>query len=192
MKKLVKIVSLMIITMFLMTINALAADFSVNADIQKQDKEIILKISLGELEFTGAGMNGFICDIEYDRSVFEIVKEEDIKTKNGWTDLTYNEENGALLLLRDDFTKNKGEELVEIKFKQKDNAKQGETEIKITNIQATNSQEDLDADTKSVKLKIDAKTSILKNILIVILIIILVLLVLRIIVRTQVKRRKRR
>lgn len=192
MKKMVKIIPLMISIIFLMTINVLAVDFSVKVDVQKEDKEYLLKISLDELNFVGAGMNAFICDLEYDRSIFEEVKTEDIQIKNGWTDLTYNEENGSMLLLREDFTKNRGEEVLEIKLKQKNNAKDGDTEIKITNIQASNAQDDLDADSKIVNLKIDGNTSILKIVLIVILIIILILAVLKIIVRAQLKRRKRR
>lgn len=192
MKKMVKIIPLMISIIFLMTINVLAVDFSVKVDVQKEDKEYLLKISLDELNFVGAGMNAFICDLEYDRSIFEDVKTEDIQIKNGWTDLTYNEENGSMLLLREDFTKNRGEEVLEIKLKQKNNAKDGDTEIKITNIQASNAQDDLDADSKIVNLKIDGNTSILKIVLIVILIIILILAVLKIIVRAQLKRRKRR
>lgn len=192
MKKLVKIIPLMISIVFLMTISSLAADFSIKTDLQKQDKEYTLKILLDELNFTGIGMNVFMCDLEYDQEIFELVKQEDITMKNGWSDLTYNEQNGIILLIRDDFTKKSGEEIVEIKLKQKENVKQKETEIKITNIQATNSQNDLEANEQIINLKMDGKSSILKTILIVVLIILLALLVLRAIIRTQTKRRRKR
>ena len=64
--------------------------------------------------------------------------------------------------------------------------------IKITNIQASDSQNDLEADDKVIKFEVDGQSSLLKTILIVVLATIAVLLVIRIFVRTQAKRRKRR
>ena len=192
MKKITKIIPLMIIIMLLMTISVFAADFSINANLEKNNKEYTLRISLGDLVNKGTGITGFICDLEYDREVFETVKLEDITAKNGWEDLTYNPDNGAILVLRIDSTNQIGEDILEIKLHEKENAKSGETEIKITNVQATNSESDLEADEKIVSLKIDGEGSILKTILIVVLVIVIILFVLRLIIRAQVKRRRRR
>lgn len=192
MKKITKIIPLMIIIMLLMTISVFAADFSINANLEKQDKEYILRISLGDLANKGPGITGFICDLEYDKEVFETVKLEDITAKNGWEDLTYNPDNGAILVLRINSTNQIGEDILEIKLHEKENAKSGNTEIKITDIQATNSENDLEADDTVVNLKIAGEWSIFKTILIIILVIIIILFILRLIVRTQVKRRRRR
>lgn len=192
MKKITKIIPLTIITILLMTISVFAADFAINANVEKQDKEYTLRISLGDLASKGTGITGFICDLEYDKEVFETVDLEDITAKNGWEDLTYNPEKGAILVLRINATNQIGEDILEIKLHEKENAKSGNTEIKITNIQATNSENDLEADDTIVSLKIDGEGSVLKTILIVILVIVIILFILRLIVRTQVKRRKRR
>lgn len=192
MKKILKIIPLMITIVLLMTISSLATDFSVKTEMEKQGENYILKMSLDEVDFAGAGMNVIIFDLEYDQEIFELVQEEDITMKNGWSDLTYNEQNGMILLIREDFTKNSGEEIVEIKLTPKENAKSGETQIKITDIQATNSQNDLEASEQIINLKIDGKSSIIKNILIVIVVALLILLALRIFIRKQTKRRRKR
>lgn len=192
MKKISKTAILMIITIFLMTINVFGAEFGIGVKMDKQENDYTITISLEELMGTGIGINAFVCDLEYDREVFEIVKQEDITTQNGWGDLTFNEKNGSMVTLRNDFTKQTGEEILEIKLTQKPNAKSGSTEIKITNIQASDSQNDLEADDKVIKFEVDGQSSLLKTILIVVLATIAVLLVIRIFVRTQAKRRKRR
>lgn len=192
MKKISKTVILMIITIFLMTINVFGAEFGIGVKMDKQENEYTIQISLEELIGTGIGINAFVCDVEYDREVFEIVKQKDITVQNGWGDLTFNEKNGSMVTLRNDFTKQTGEEILEIKLTQKANAKSGNTEIKITNIQASDSQNDLEADDKVIKFEVDGQSSLFKTILIVVLATIAVLLVIRIFVRTQAKRRKRR
>lgn len=192
MKKTSKIILLMIITICIMTISVFATGFSIGVKMDNQDKEYTLTISLDDINITGAGINAFICDLEYDRKIFETVTETDITVKNGWGDLTYNEEKGTMLTLRNDFTKQKGEEIFEIKLKQKEDAPSCKTEIKITNIQVSDAQQEFEAKDQIISLKINGKSSILKTILIVVLLIIIVLFVLRIIIRTQVKRRKRR
>ena len=192
MKKISKTVILMIITIFLMTINVFGAEFGIGVKMDKQENDYTITISLKELMGTGIGINAFVCDLEYDREVFEIVKQEDITTQNGWGDLTFNEKNGSMVTLRNDFTKQTGEEILEIKLTQKADSKSGSTEIKITNIQASDSQNDLEADDKVIKFEVDGQSSLLKTILIVVLATIAVLLVIRIFVRTQAKRRKRR
>lgn len=191
MKNTTKTILLMIMTIFLMTINVLGAEFGIGVTMDKQDKEYTIKISLEELIGTGIGINAFVCDLEYDREVFEVVKQKDITAKNGWGDLTFNEKNGSMVSLRNDFTKQIGEQILEIKLTQKESAKSGTTEIKITNIQASDSQNDLDADDKIIKFDVEGQNSLSKTSLIV-LVAIIILNVIRIIVKTQSKRRNRK
>lgn len=190
MKKITKIGLLLIALIISMTINVFAADFSVKPEIQKQDEGYLLKISLDELNFSGAGMNAFICDIGYDRNVFEELKQEDIEVKNNWGDLTFNNKTGTVLVLRSDFTKQSGEEILEVKLTPK--VKSANTEIKLSNIQASNSQNDLEADEQIVNLKVNSKGSVWKGILIGICIFLLIIVVIRFISKSNVKRRRKR
>lgn len=191
MKRLAKIIPLMISIIFILTISSLAASFSVNTNVEKQDDYYILKLSLKEVGGAGNGINAFICDIEYDKNTFEEVKEEDITLQNGWQDLTFNPAKGTVLTLRNDFTKKQGEEILEVKLHPKANAK-NKTKIKVTNLQASNSQIDLEADDQIVELQMNGKSSILKTILIIAVAIVLVLVILRIIAVKKQKRRRRR
>lgn len=191
MKKLTKIIPLMISIIFILTISSLAASFSVKTDVEKQDDYYTLKLSLNEVGVSGNGINAFICDIEYDRNSFEELKKEDITLQNGWEDLTYNPAKGTILTLRNDFTKKQGEEILEVKLHPKASAK-NKTEIKVTNLQASNSQIDLEADDQVIELSLNGKSSILKTILIIAVVIVILLVVIRIIAVKKQKRRRRR
>ncbi len=194
MKKITKSLILMIIAIFLMTITVYAADFSVKMEKTEQENEITLQIKLEEINITGAGINAFICDLEYDRDVFETVTAEDITVQNGWEDLTYNEKSGSLLTLRSDFTKASGEKIVTVKLHEKATAKSGKTEIKITGIQASDSQQDLEAEDQVLEIQVGGLNivKIIITIVAVIAIIIALLFIIRFLVKSTNKRRKRR
>lgn len=194
MKKITKALILIIITMFLMTINVYAADFSVKMEKTEQENEITLQIKLESINITGAGINAFTCDLEYDRDVFETVTSEDITAQNGWEDLTYNEKSGSLLTLRNDFTKTTGDAILTVKLHEKATAKSGKTEIKLTGIQASDSQQDLEAEDQVIEVQIGGLNiiKILITIIIVIAILIVILFIIRFLVKSTNKRRKRR
>lgn len=191
MKNLTKTLILMIIAIFLMTVSVYGADFSVKMDSNELDNEIEIKIALEQVNFTGLGINALIFDLEYDREVFETVTPENITLLNGWEDLTYNSETGSLLTLRSDFTKMSGEEIAKIKLQKKLTAKSGETEIKVTGIQASNSNQDLEALDQVVVVNIE-NNNLVKTIITVVVIIIALLFITRILIKNTNKRRKRR
>ena len=191
MKNLTKTLILMIIAIFLMTVSVYGADFSVKMDSNELDNEIEIKIALEQVNFTGIGINALIFDLEYDREVFETVTPENITLLNGWEDLTYNSETGSLLTLRSDFTKMSGEEIAKIKLQKKLTAKSGETEIKVTGIQASNSNQDLEALDQVVVVNIE-NNNLVKTIITVVVIIIALLFITRILIKNTNKRRKRR
>lgn len=191
MKKTTKTLILLMIAIFLMTITAYASNFSVKLEKIEQKDEITVQIKLDQLNMTGAGINAFICDLEYDKNIFETVTSEDVTGQNGWTDLTYNEKSGSLLTLRNDFTKNSGEEIATIKLHKKASAKSGKTEVKITGIQASDSQQDIEAQDQIIEIQIGSK-NIVKTIITILAIILLALLIIRFLVKRTNKRRKRR
>lgn len=190
MKKATQITILMITTIFLMTITALATGFAIDVKMENEENEYTVKLLVKELSGTNVGINVFACDFEYDRDTFETVKTEDITLLNGWESFIYNAEAGTLVMLRSDFMKDTDVEIAEIKLTQKENANASKTEIKLSNIQASDAQNDLDAPDKIVKVQ--TKNTILTNILMVALVVIIVLFVIKLIIKTQAKRRKRR
>lgn len=191
MRKIVKSLVLMIIAVCFMTINVYAADFSMKLDKTEKGNEIVLHIKLGEININGAGINAFICDLEYDREIFEKVTSDDITVQNGWEDLTYNEAKGSFLTLRSDFTKKSGEEIATVTLHKKATAKAGKTEIKITGIQASDSQQDLEAEDEIIEVQIGG-SNIIKIIIAIIVIAIVLLFIIRFLVKRKNKRRRNR
>lgn len=193
MGKITKSLILMIIAIFLMTVTVYASDFSVKMESAQEESEITLKIILEQVNITGSGINALIFDLEYDRDIFETVTLEDITTENGWEDLTYNEKSGSLLTLRSDFTKTAGEEIVTIKLHEKATAKSGKTDVKITNIQASNSQQDLEAENQIIKVNVGGNGigKVITTIGVVIVIIIALLFIRRFLIKKANKRRKK-
>jgi len=194
MKKTIKTLILMIIAIFVMTITVYGADFSVKMETEKQDNEVNLHIILDEINFAGNGMSVIIFDFEYDREIFETVTSKDIIAQNGWGTPTYNSETGTMLILRNDFTKETGKEIVTVKLQQKENTKANKTEIKLKEIQATDAQTQFEADeqTLKVELKDSIFGGIIKTIITVIAVLIALLFILRFLVKASNKRRKRR
>lgn len=190
MKKTTKLLILMIITLFLMTVTVYAADFSVNMETTKEENEIILSIKLDEINMTGAGITAIIFDLEYDRDAFETVTVEDITPKNDWGNPTYNEKTGTMLLLRNSFTKQAGE-IVTIKLQPKTT---GKTEIKLSEIQASDAQVDMEAEDKVITVELGGSVlgKVMITILKIIAILIALLFIMRFFIKATNKRRKRR
>ena len=190
MNKTLKILILMIITLFLMTVTVNAADFSVKMETTKKDNEIELHIKLDELNITGSGISVMIFDLQYDRNDFKTVTSEDIISQNGWGSITYNEKTGTMLIMRNDFTNEANQEIVTVKLQP---TGKGNTEIKLTEIQASNAQNDLEAEPQTIKINLGGLTfgNIIITILKVIGILIALLFILRILIKSKNKRRKR-
>lgn len=191
MRKTVKTLTLMIITLFLMTVTVNAADFSVKMETTKNEDKIELHIKLDELNITGSGISVMIFDLQYDRQVFKTVTSEDIISQNGWGSVTYNEKTGTMLIMRNDFTNETDQEIVTVKLQP---TGKGNTEIKLTEIQASNAQNDLEAEPQTIKINLGGVTfgNIIITILKVIGILIALLFILRILIKAKNKRRKKR
>lgn len=191
MRKTVKTLTLMIITLFLMTVTVNAADFSVKMETTKNEDKIELHIKLDELNITGSGISVMIFDLQYDRQVFKTVTSEDIISQNGWGSVTYNEKTGTMLIMRNDFTNETDQEIVTVKLQP---TGKGNTEIKLTEIQASNAQNDLEAEPQTIKINLGGVTfgNIILTILEVIGILIALLFILRILIKAKNKRRKKR
>lgn len=191
MKKTFKLIILMIIALCLMKINVYAADFSVKMETKQEENEVTLNIILDEIDISGAGISVVIFDLKYDRKVFETVATEDITAQNGWGNVTYNPSNGTMLVLREDFTKQPETEIVTVKLHPKTT---GKTEIKLTDIQASNAQEDLEAEDQVIKVNLEGTRfeKIIITIVKAIAIIIALLFIIRFFIKSTNKRRKRR
>lgn len=190
MKKVLKISIMAFIAILLLTVNVYAADFITNADVQKNGNEYVVTLKIKEITANVEGINVFSTMLEYDRNDFEMVKKEDVTSKNKWGEPEYNEETGKMLAFTSSFTKANDEAIIEVKLKQKENPKNAKAEIKFSKTEAANPEKRLLADDITINFMLDKQGIDVKTIIIYILIGVIVLLVLRILLRTITKRRK--
>lgn len=187
MKKIYRIILLMIIIFFIMTVNVLAGSFKLKTDVTKQNDEYLLKLSLGE-NIDGNGIMVMAFDLEYDKEIFEEVEKTDITLLKNWTDLTYNPETGTVVIIQTSFSKEKGEEILEIKLHQKMNSEKTKTEVLLKEIQASDGEKTLEMEDQIIQIKISDNNYMLKILLISIVIALVLLLILKVL---KNKRRKK-
>ena len=193
MKKTLKLFLLTILTIFILTTISFAASVSIKLDAEKQDNIVLLYIKLGRVNVDGRGITGFVADIEYDKNIFETITENDITSENGWDDIMYSEKDGSIIALRNDFTKAEGNICV-VKLNKKANADISKTEIKLTSVQATDAQKDIDIPDVKIEIRFSGITfgEILVIIIISIIIVMALLFIVRFIIIHNRKRRIRR
>lgn len=194
MKKISKLLFLIILIILSLTTMVYAASVTIKLEAEKQVNSIILHIKLDKIDIDGRGISGFVTDIEYDKNVFETITEDDILSQNGWTDILYNENEGSIVVLRNDFTKTEGEDIVQIKLNKKENTNVSSTTIRLTSIQATNAQHDIDIADSNIKIRFSgiAFGESLIIVVIAIAIIVAILFITRLIIKSNKKRRIKR
>lgn len=163
MKKGKKIVGVMLIVLILSiligNVYALSFKFNVTADKKeaKAGDEVAVKMEIADIDMGELGINAIEGILEYDDSIFEIVRREDIETKNNWT-MTYNEEAGAkegnFLVSNIVAGIKSSQEIGTIKFRIRKDAKQGETEIKFKGITSNDGGNLVKEEDKKVVIKI--------------------------------------
>lgn len=116
-----------------------------SADVE-QGKTITFLIKLSDIDAEN-GIGAISGKFEYDTNVFEKIEAADVKACSGWGTISYNDQNddeGRFVTERaagDTVTENN--DLMEITATVKLNAPTGRTEIKISNITASDGNEDI-------------------------------------------------
>lgn len=159
MKKIRKTISgLMIIFLIISLITPVQADttysFNVgvkaNKPIAVDGDTVIVTVSMKDLVADENGINAFMANLIYDTKVFETVKVSDIEGLNSWT-VNYN--NNVILLERQLYT-DSSNNMMRITFHVKDNAKIGETDIKISNASISVNNQKITAPEKGTSIEI--------------------------------------
>ena len=92
-----KTVSIIIMILFLILINTMSyastnVELGLTATSQKLYAEdtVVFTLELNNMQEVKKGINAVKAKLEYDKDIFEEVKEIDFKTLNGWEGLQYN------------------------------------------------------------------------------------------------------
>ena len=124
----------------------------------QQGDTVELTFVISEINIGTAGMNAIEAQLEYDTSIFEEVKSDNIQGLNEWT-YKYNPKNKKLLGYIYSMGVDVKEEIFKISFKVKDKSKLTETEIKINNITTNDGEKLITTDNQSKKIKIVKKSN---------------------------------
>ena len=138
--------------------------FNINLNTQTKtvkpgsELEVILNVS----DFTGfetSGIIAYVANLEYDKNIFEEVKQADFTSKGTWSSPSYNIDNMAMVSDTNTEVKTNGE-VFGLKLKVKDSVAEGtKTTIKVTKFQASDGEEDINAkNDASIEITVLAKT----------------------------------
>ena len=158
MKKIIVVNVILFIFLILIGSNVQAAT-SLNANVTSSleeaegGQEVIVTLRFDTFKEVKKGINAYQATLEYDKEVFEQVKEDDIKALNNWEKLKYNQETGDLVAIKRAGTRAE-EDIVQIKLKVKEDAKPQETEVGINDIVTSEGKEDLFIQDAIVKINI--------------------------------------
>lgn len=115
----------------------------------KSGETVNVGVTLSDIDVGDKGINVFSLELVYDTNVFEEVK---VASENGWSDPTYNSNNGKILIDKTSGTKETAE-ILKISLKVKNNANFTETEIALKNMIGSNGTEDIKTEDRAVTIK---------------------------------------
>lgn len=128
-----------------------------NTQETKKGETITINVELTDYKDIKNGLQAYQGQIEYDTNIFEKIEPDQIELKNGWTSLQYNEENNAFVAIHK--TGSLENEIISISLKVKENAKVGETTIKVKGFVASEGKEDINTDESETKINIVEKNN---------------------------------
>ena len=160
-KKILLIISMALIIVMSIT-NFVYADnceatASTNKKTNYQNGEtVVLKISLNNIESEN-GIYELEGNLEYEKiQTGDDGKTDQIKSLNGWEDVTFNSETNKFSLRTTTPTKDT-QEIMEISLKLKDDIEEDSSIIMLNNLVASNGQDDIELSTVTTNIKIGAE-----------------------------------
>ena len=159
MKNLMKITSIMIVILLAISTGVFAASDSYEVTLKASPMTVkkgdSIKISVGldkiAIESGEKGIGAYSAKLQYDTSIFEV---GEIKGSGKWE--TPIMQNGAFTSTTNDATcVNTTQDIAIITLKVKENAAIGNTTIQITDFSASNGENDISTNNKSVTVKIE-------------------------------------
>lgn len=151
-------IAILMLTLSMGVVNA-TTDFKValTADSTRVDQggTVVITVSLKDFTANETGINSLIAKLDYDRTVFETVKQADFAAQNGWSAITYNENEGGLATENASFM-TENHEAFKITLKVKANATIGNTTVTLKEINGSDSETDVYPADQKITLTIKA------------------------------------
>lgn len=158
------ILIIFVLILSLFTINANAAELSFTTTLTpssttvSEATEVIITVSVTNLNVGDSGINAFSAYLSYDSDVFETLTDSSVEGLNSWVS-TYTASSGQIFLTKNSFV-NSDEEIMQITLKTKEGVAEGtEGTVSLTGIVVQNSEDDISGDNVSTTITVGTETS---------------------------------
>ncbi len=159
MKKVFSIILIIIILILTSTISYAGTNVELALSSTSQqlyaENTVVFTLKFDNMQEVKKGINVIKAKLEYDKAVFEEIKEINFKTLNGWEGLQYNQNTNEFAIYKKAGSTVK-EDIVEISLKVKEEIKADITSFKVTDITLSEGKEDIIVpDGEKTELKVD-------------------------------------
>ena len=135
----------------------LESSMSIEKDDIKQGEETSITLKINSEE----QINAFQAKLSYDEDIWEEIDENNFVLDNGWEGLKYNKDNKEFIVINKQEKTNK--EILKVNFKAKNSAKEGNTEIKIEGIKASDGKVEFENENLSNEILIKINESLIEK-----------------------------
>lgn len=145
-KKKVMLILILIVLILLasniLAMSNLVAQVKTSTNELEAGQQVIITFGFDKYEQIKKGINAFKAKLEYDKEIFEEVKQSDFQCLNDWEKLQYNQATGEFIAIKRAGSK-APEDLVSITLKTKQGVKATSTDIVITDIVTSEGEKDI-------------------------------------------------
>lgn len=128
----------------------------------KPGETVTVKIGIKDISIE-EGINVIQGRVRYDKDIFEKVENQDITSVNNWS-ISYNDENtdseGKFVILKLSSSVRENQDILEVNFKVKENAKYAETSIELQELCTVEGDNIIGINDSKVDVKVNGKTNI--------------------------------
>ena len=149
---------LILIVLILLASNILAtsnlvAQVKTSTNELEAGQQVIITFGFDKYEQIKKGINAFKAKLEYDKEIFEEVKQSDFQCLNDWEKLQYNQATGEFIAIKRAGSK-APEDLVSIALKTKQGVKATSTDIVFTDIVTSEGEKDINIEQTKTTINI--------------------------------------
>lgn len=150
----VTIIMIMLVLVYNSIVNALSftATMTASSTTVAESKEFTVKIKVSNLDVGTSGINSLSGYLKYDKDIFEVITDSNIDGLNGWSP-TYTADSEKITLYKSTFVKTE-EEVFQVTFKTKTGVSGKTGKIEFTNIMASNTDAEIQAQNISTEITI--------------------------------------
>lgn len=144
-KKVILILILIVLILLaskILAMSNLVAQVKTSTNELEAGQQVIITFGFDKYEQIKKGINAFKAKLEYNKEIFEEVKQSDFQCLNDWEKLQYNQATGEFIAIKRAGSK-APEDLVSITLKTKQGVKATSTDIVITDIVTSEGEKDI-------------------------------------------------